>query len=160
MTEEPTFRRERLPTKEQIESIEDIPSLEALQEDVQKRATEIRIDLEYKDADEEWAKRARSALAACSICSDRLKAQIKKLRKTQQNKDTAPPLQWWRVPVRAVFRGDIYVKTSMHGEIRNVINRTPLSELGGNETTRFELDLIDIEVVGKSERVEEGDIEK
>lgn len=54
---------DRLPTRDQIKAISDIGALERLREAVDLDISRIETDLEFRTDDEEWAKRARGALA-------------------------------------------------------------------------------------------------
>jgi hypothetical protein len=54
---------ERLPTREQIAAIEDIDALEDIRNEILLTAERIETDLEFGDRSEEWASRARNALA-------------------------------------------------------------------------------------------------
>lgn len=55
--------REPLPTKAQINAIDDLPALYGLKDKVELEITRMETDLEFRDDDDEWAKRARHALA-------------------------------------------------------------------------------------------------
>lgn len=83
---------ERLLSREQIEAIDDLESLVALQDDVTERAKVIEVDLEFRTddrADEEWEQRARRALAAHYACNGHLARRIKFLRGHKPAKDAS-----------------------------------------------------------------------
>lgn len=76
----PPRKREPLPTKEQIVAISDIPALEAMEAEVEKRAKKIEVDLEFEVGDEEWDGRARGALTAHRICLGQIRKRLHWLR--------------------------------------------------------------------------------
>jgi len=76
----PPRKREPLPTKEQIIAISDIPALEAMEAEVEKRAKKIEVDLEFEVGDEEWDGRARGALTAHRICLGQIRKRLHWLR--------------------------------------------------------------------------------
>lgn len=79
-----TPAHERLLTREQIDAIDDIESLVALQEDVTAAAKQIEVDLEFRSddgADAYWEQRARRALSAHYVCNGHLTRRIKFLRR-------------------------------------------------------------------------------
>ena len=75
---------ERLLTREQIEALDDLNSLVALQDDVTQAAKAIEVDLEFRSddaADESWEHRARRALTAHYVCNGHLTRRIAYLRR-------------------------------------------------------------------------------
>ncbi len=76
----PPRKREPLPTKEQIIGISDMPALEAMEAEVEKRAKKIEVDLEFEVGDEEWDGRARAALTAHRICLGHIRKRLHWLR--------------------------------------------------------------------------------
>lgn len=76
----PRPERKPLPSKEQIMAIADIPSLEAMQEEVSRIIAKIEVDLEYEVGDDEWDGRARGALAAHRICLGTIGRRLGQLR--------------------------------------------------------------------------------
>lgn len=77
----PRREREPLPSKEQVEAVTDIPSLEAMQESIDKRIKHIEVDLEFEVGDEDWDERARGALAAHRICLGHVTRHLARMRK-------------------------------------------------------------------------------
>lgn len=72
--------RERLLTREMIDAIDDLESLQFLLDDADERAKHIEVDLEFRsDADLDWERRARGALAAHHICIGHLGRRIRAL---------------------------------------------------------------------------------
>lgn len=84
----PPRKRAPLPTKEQIESITDVQALVEIEQEVERRAEKITVDLEMEVGDEDWDARARSALTAHRIC---LKAVRKQLHKLRTGSNAKPP---------------------------------------------------------------------
>jgi hypothetical protein len=83
----PPRKREPLPTKEQIAAIADVPALEALEAEVDKRAKKIEVDLEFEVGDDEWDGRARGALTAHRICLGHVRKRLHWLR-TREKPET------------------------------------------------------------------------
>lgn len=72
--------REQLLTREMIDQIDDLDSLQFLLDDADERAKHIEVDLEFRsDADLDWERRARGALAAHHICIGHLGRRIRAL---------------------------------------------------------------------------------
>lgn len=57
----PSFQE--MPTKEQIAAIDDVEALEDIRDEVDRARARIETDLEYSERDDDWALRARNALA-------------------------------------------------------------------------------------------------
>lgn len=73
--------RELLPTREQIDAIDDLEALYDLRDECERKAALIEVDLDHRPGDEEWAHRARGALAAHNICFGQLGRRIYRLEK-------------------------------------------------------------------------------
>lgn len=59
-----TAQREKLPTPAEIDAMTDLSGLERLRNRINKASADIEVELDFSDRDDEWAKRARSALSA------------------------------------------------------------------------------------------------
>jgi len=72
--------RDRLPTREMIDAIDDVESVQFILDEVDAAAKRIEVDLEFRsDADIEWERRARGALAAHHICIGHLGRRLRAL---------------------------------------------------------------------------------
>lgn len=71
--------RERLPTKEQINCIDDVQALRDIQDEIEKRMSRISTDLEFRNGTDEWEGRAISALAFHRYLSGAVNKRIKAL---------------------------------------------------------------------------------
>ena len=58
-----TREREPLPKKDQIESINDLETLEAMKDEIDRRIARIETDLDFHDGTDDWEVRARGALS-------------------------------------------------------------------------------------------------
>lgn len=76
----PPRKRPSLPTREQIEAITDIPALVEIEQEVERRAEKITVDLEMQVGDDDWDARARSALTAHRICLKSIRKRLNRLR--------------------------------------------------------------------------------
>lgn len=76
----PPRKRAPLPTKKQIEAIADIPALVEIEQEVERRAEKITVDLEMEVGDEDWDARARGALTAHRICLKAIRKRLHRLR--------------------------------------------------------------------------------
>lgn len=74
--------RPQLPTREQINAISNRRDLEAIRDEIQATITKIEVDLEYGDGDDEWAARARAALAFHRNASKAITHRLHALRPT------------------------------------------------------------------------------
>lgn len=73
--------KDRLPTREMIAEMHDISSMDALRDDVIAATKKIEVDLEFAvERDEDWAHRARGALAAHKVVIGLLTKRLKYLR--------------------------------------------------------------------------------
>lgn len=84
MREDHSRTEERLLTREQIDDLTDLESLEALLDDVTAAAKAIAVDLEFRSddaADDHWEHRARKSLTAHYVCQGHLTRRIKFLRR-------------------------------------------------------------------------------
>lgn len=80
-TDRPPPKRVPLPTKEQINAITDIPALDEMEQEIERRAEKITVDLEMEAGDENWDARARSALTAHRICLKNIRTRLHRLRR-------------------------------------------------------------------------------
>lgn len=76
-----------VPTREQIEALTDIPSIELLRDDIEVTCEKIKVDLEFRPGTEDWAAEARAALVIHQIGLKRLNARL--LYLTRNTRDTA-----------------------------------------------------------------------
>lgn len=72
--------RERLPSREMIDAIDDIPSLQGMLDDLDQRIKHIEVDLEFEVGDDDWDRRARGALSAHRICFGHVSRRLKHLQ--------------------------------------------------------------------------------
>lgn len=80
-----------LPTREQIDAISDLESLLAIREEVEFATAKIEVDLEFRPGDEDWAHRARGALAVHNMCFGQLSRRIYRLQQaTKGPRSTSP----------------------------------------------------------------------
>lgn len=87
----PRPERKPLPSKEQIDTISDIPALEAMETEVERRAKKIEVDLEFEVGDAEWDGRARGALAAHRICLGDVRKRLHWLRVREKPETVTAP---------------------------------------------------------------------
>lgn len=81
--------RRQLPTREQVEAISDVPALIAMQDDMERVAEKITVDLEMEVGDLDWDARARSALTAYRIAIKHVARRIKQLTQSPREPDVA-----------------------------------------------------------------------
>jgi len=74
-------QRDRLPSRDQINQINDVDALESMRDEVDMRIARIEADLDYRDATVEWENRAISALSVHRYISTAIKRRLEKLRK-------------------------------------------------------------------------------
>lgn len=88
--------REPLPTREQLAAISDAPALEGLLDEVGRRSAKIETDLEFwAEGDEDWAYRARNALALHRHTERLIERRLKALRpRTPMARPAAQPVPW------------------------------------------------------------------
>ena len=82
--EERISSADRLLSREQVEALDNLDDLLAIQDEVTKAAKAIEVDLEYRTddaADEYWEHRARKALTAHYVCNGHLTRRIAFLRR-------------------------------------------------------------------------------
>lgn len=72
--------REPLPDRRAISAMSDLGSVLVLEDSVMAAATQIETDLEFRDGDDEWERRARGALTAHNICLKNIRKRIHALR--------------------------------------------------------------------------------
>lgn len=74
-------RRERppVPSKEEIRALTDLQELQRLEEELSLSIARMETDLEFEAGDEEWAARARGALAVHKIARDRIRKRHRDL---------------------------------------------------------------------------------
>lgn len=103
---------EEPPTKAQLALIDDADALDAIREELSLRISHIEADLEFSDRDDDWAHRARSALAHHRYSERLTIARLNAVRRSvvkasvRERTDCAPlsleVLDGWTVDIEAV----------------------------------------------------------
>lgn len=93
-------KHEKLPTRAQINQINDIQALEDIKDDVERRIAKIETDLDFRDDTEEWEGRAIGALSVHRYTAKTLERRIERLSalpsesQKRVERTTCLPLTW------------------------------------------------------------------
>lgn len=78
------MRHDELPTREQINAVADKAALEDIRDDLDRAVAQIETQLEFGDGDDEWAHRARSALAFHKYTRGLIERRLMELRQAKK----------------------------------------------------------------------------
>lgn len=100
---------EELPSAAQIRQIEDVGVLENLRDDVDLAVARIESDLEWREGDDDWANRARGALAHFQHRGRVASRQIEKIKASaqpQRQRKECHELSWSLIDNEIVYGGE------------------------------------------------------